>query len=179
MHKYSRIILIELREIVFGLEDGMVSTLGAITGLAGATGNRSIIIVSGFIVIAVESLSMAAGTYLSNKSERLAENITHTINNNHKKNPIKDGLYMGISYIIGGIVPLYAYWIWPVTTAIPISIISVIIALFGLGFYSGKITKTSPLKTGLEMVIVSLSAAGLGFLVGKIASAFFPEVHQL
>lgn len=59
-----------LREIIFGLEDGMVSTLGAVTGIAIGSGNHYITILSGMVLIFVESLSMAAGTYLSSKSER-------------------------------------------------------------------------------------------------------------
>lgn len=58
-----------LRELVFGLEDGLVSTMGVITGVASGTGDRMIIILSGIVVIFVEALSMAAGSYLSSKSE--------------------------------------------------------------------------------------------------------------
>ncbi|OGH86802.1 MAG: hypothetical protein A2469_04695 [Candidatus Magasanikbacteria bacterium RIFOXYC2_FULL_40_16] len=56
------------RELVFGMEDGMVSTLGAITGIAAATGNHFTVILSGLVIISVESISMAVGTYLSTKS---------------------------------------------------------------------------------------------------------------
>lgn len=58
-----------LRELVFGLEDGLVSTLGVITGVATGTGNRLLVILTGLVVIFVEALSMGAGSYLSNKSE--------------------------------------------------------------------------------------------------------------
>lgn len=59
-----------LRELVFGMEDGMVSTMGAITGIAVGSGNHSIVVLSGFVIIAVESISMGVGSYLSNKSEK-------------------------------------------------------------------------------------------------------------
>lgn len=59
-----------IREGVFGLEDGMVSTLGAITGIATATGDYFTVILSGCVVISVESISMAVGSYLSSKSEK-------------------------------------------------------------------------------------------------------------
>ncbi len=59
-----------VREGIFGLEDGMVSTLGAIVGIAVGTGNQYVVILSGMVVIAVEALSMAAGSYISSKSER-------------------------------------------------------------------------------------------------------------
>lgn len=59
-----------VRHLVFGLEDGSVSTLGAITGIAIGTGEASIVLLSGLVIIAVEALSMGAGTYLSAKSTR-------------------------------------------------------------------------------------------------------------
>lgn len=60
-----------IREVVFGLEDGLVSTMGALTGIAAAAiSNRLMVLLSGFVIIAVESISMAVGSYLSNKSER-------------------------------------------------------------------------------------------------------------
>jgi vacuolar iron transporter family protein len=63
--KYSSI-----RELVFGLQDGIVSTTGAVIGIAAGTGNHQVVILSGSVIIAVEALSMAAGTYLSSKSKR-------------------------------------------------------------------------------------------------------------
>ncbi len=64
-----------LRELVFGLEDGLVSTMGVITGVATGTGDRLVIVLSGIVVIFVEALSMAAGTYLSSKSESELEDV--------------------------------------------------------------------------------------------------------
>ncbi len=63
-------LLTSIRELVFGLEDGLVSTTGAVAGIAAGTGDGRIVILSGLVLIAVESLSMAAGSYLSNKSHR-------------------------------------------------------------------------------------------------------------
>lgn len=62
-------IMSELREIMFGLGDGLVSTLGTITGIAGATYNSFFVILSGLVLVAVEALSMSVGEYLSSKSE--------------------------------------------------------------------------------------------------------------
>jgi len=50
------------------MEDGMVSTLGTITGIAAATSSHFTVILSGFVIISVESISMAVGSYLSSKS---------------------------------------------------------------------------------------------------------------
>lgn len=63
-------ILANFRELVFGLEDGMVSTLGAITGIAVGTSNNLFIVLSGIVIAIVEAISMGIGTYLSTKSIR-------------------------------------------------------------------------------------------------------------
>lgn len=178
MNHWKRAALNSIREIVFGLEDGSVSTLGSITGIATATGNQSVVIVSGLVIIAVESLSMAAGTYLSNKTQDRAQFLI-----NHKqdsdKNPVKDALFMGISYIIGGSVPILPYLFLSVTFALPISVVAVLCSIFLIGLLSGKLTRTSPVKTAMEMVIVSISAAALGFIVGKLASLLLPGLAQI
>ena len=61
------------REIVFGIEDGMVSTLGSLMGVAVGSGNPKIVILTGIVVISVESISMGIGSYLSNRSEEEME----------------------------------------------------------------------------------------------------------
>ena len=59
-----------LRDAVFGTQDGLISTLGALTGIAAGTQSREAVVIAGFVIVTVESLSMAAGSYLSSKSQR-------------------------------------------------------------------------------------------------------------
>ena len=63
-------VRMRLRDGVFGMQDGLISTLGALTGIAAGTQNGEAVVVAGFVIIVVESLSMAAGSYLSSKSQR-------------------------------------------------------------------------------------------------------------
>jgi predicted membrane protein (TIGR00267 family) len=63
-------IVESMRELVFGLEDSLVSTTGAVAGIAAGTDNAKIVILSGVVLVVVEALSMTAGSYLSNKSHR-------------------------------------------------------------------------------------------------------------
>lgn len=69
-HRRFGKLLDAIRELVFGLEDGLVSTLGAVAGVAAGTADGRIVVLSGLVLIAVEALSMAAGSYLSSKSHR-------------------------------------------------------------------------------------------------------------
>ena len=64
------VVRARLRDAVFGMQDGLISTMGALTGIAAGTQNRDAVIIAGFVIVTVESLSMAAGSYLSSKSQR-------------------------------------------------------------------------------------------------------------
>jgi len=59
-----------IRQLVFGFEDALVSTLGAITGIAGGSQDNFVVVLAGMVIIFVESLSMGVGAFLSSKSER-------------------------------------------------------------------------------------------------------------
>jgi vacuolar iron transporter family protein len=59
-----------IREIVFGAQDGVLTTLGLVTGVSGASADRGAILITGFLSMLVGALSMGVGEYLGSKSER-------------------------------------------------------------------------------------------------------------
>ncbi len=59
-----------LRAAVFGVNDGLVSNTGLIMGVAGATGEPGLILTSGIAGLLAGALSMAAGEYVSMRSQR-------------------------------------------------------------------------------------------------------------
>jgi vacuolar iron transporter family protein len=59
-----------VREIVFGAQDGILTTLGIITGVGVAEGDRPAVFISGFLALLAGALSMGVGEYLGRKSER-------------------------------------------------------------------------------------------------------------
>jgi VIT1/CCC1 family predicted Fe2+/Mn2+ transporter len=60
----------DIREAIFGAQDGLVSTLAVASTVAGATGDRFAILVAGIAAGLAGMFSMAAGEYLSSKSQR-------------------------------------------------------------------------------------------------------------
>jgi len=58
-----------LRAIVFGASDGLVSNLSLIMGVAGATAEPSFILLSGIAGLLAGAFSMAAGEYISVRSQ--------------------------------------------------------------------------------------------------------------
>ncbi len=59
-----------LREVVFGANDGLVSNVALVSGIAGGTGNPDIILLGGIAGLVAGAISMALGAYISTKSER-------------------------------------------------------------------------------------------------------------
>ena len=59
-----------LRAAVFGANDGLVSNASLILGMAGATGQSDVILLSGVAGLLAGAFSMAAGEYISVRSQR-------------------------------------------------------------------------------------------------------------
>jgi VIT1/CCC1 family predicted Fe2+/Mn2+ transporter len=59
-----------LRAAVFGVNDGLVSNTSLIMGVAGATADAGIILLTGIAGLLAGALSMAAGEYVSMRSQR-------------------------------------------------------------------------------------------------------------
>ncbi|MEJ2367132.1 MAG: VIT1/CCC1 transporter family protein [Acidobacteriota bacterium] len=59
-----------LRAAVFGINDGLISNFSLIMGVAGGTGVRASILLAGFAGMLAGAFSMAAGEYVSMKSQR-------------------------------------------------------------------------------------------------------------
>lgn len=217
-----------IREVVFGMEDALVSTLGALTGIAIGSQDGYIVILSGIVLIFVEALSMSAGSYLSSKSahqlfesrrrqersrilqERIRDDASlldvlqekncskkdvelimgafererklwvQELRRTKKRyapavasSPAASAVVMGAFYLFGGIFPLMPYFFLPVNQAIAPSIVLAGIVLFVLGIYKARVTDGHALRSGLEMTAISLTAALLGFAIGRIVSLSF------
>ena len=84
--------------------------------------------------------------------------------------PVKNGVAMGVSYVIGGAIPLLPYLISTnVAQAVPISIIITLASLFVLGSLTTRFSKRAWWKAGLEMLALASAAALIGYAVGQAA----------
>jgi VIT1/CCC1 family predicted Fe2+/Mn2+ transporter len=59
-----------IREFVFGIQDGLISTVGLLAGIQGATENRIVVIVTGLTAMFSGAISMATGSYLSSGAQK-------------------------------------------------------------------------------------------------------------
>ena len=154
------------RNFIFGVEDSLVSTVGLLSGMAVAGVPKTTIILTGTILLLVEGLSMAVGSFLTEYS---VEEYTHQAEKPTRRNIIS-GFVMFFSYFVSGFIPLSPYIFWPVDVALGLSVTFSVIALFSLGVFGAKMSGTSVLKDGFRMAIIGGAAIIVGMLAGNLLS---------
>ena len=75
---------------------------------------------------------------------------------------------IGISYVIGGLIPLSAYFLTQTPfQGLIISALLTIICLFIFGYFKSKVTGQPPLKGALKVTVIGITAAAAAFLVAR------------
>lgn len=226
--KLWRAITANIRDLVFGLEDSFVSTMGTVSGVAVGSGDMRAVLLAGVVIVTVEALSMAAGSYLSSKAatelyeermrqdsarvlaERVADSetlkqffkrkglnakevgvVTEVIMKERKvwlkevhrceyklspavsENPLIAATIMGISYLCGGVMVVIPYMLFPIAIALPVALLLTVCMLFFLGVWKASIAGVNRVQSGLEMVAVSLGAALIGMVIGRLYTQYF------
>ena len=108
---------------------------------------------------------MAAGEMISTQSEQRVDGYMDAVR------AYLNGLSMGISYILAGLIPILPYAFWDTSTALPISIIATFIGVFLLGIWKESLvykTRRSLIWSGLELTLISASIALVGYVVGAV-----------
>ena len=76
---------------------------------------------------------------------------------------------IGISYIIGGLIPLSAYFLTQTPyQGLLISALLTVLCLFFFGYFKSKVTGQPPLKGALKVTLIGITAAAAAFLVAKL-----------
>lgn len=151
-----------MRNLVFGIEDGLVSTVGLLSGIAIAGISGSTIFLTGTILIVVEAFSMAAGSYLSEES--VEENFEAP---QSQTRSIEGSAVMFFSYMIAGYIPLTPYILMDVSRAFSTSIVCAFAALFILGLWSGR-RGNAAWRSAWRMAFVGGAAIVVGATAGTI-----------
>lgn len=59
-----------IRNVIYGVNDGLTATLGVLAGVGGATVEFHVVLVGGLAAMTASGVSMAGGAYLATKSQR-------------------------------------------------------------------------------------------------------------
>ncbi|MFH0979433.1 MAG: VIT1/CCC1 transporter family protein [Candidatus Roizmanbacteria bacterium] len=86
-----------------------------------------------------------------------------------RKQAFPVALIVGVSALIGSFIPLTAFFFLPIKQAIIVSLIVSTLTLFFVGYYKAKQTiGRQLLKQGIEMAVIGMASAMVGYLVGSL-----------
>jgi predicted membrane protein (TIGR00267 family) len=216
-----------VRDMIFGANDGLVSTLAFVAGVVGAITDPYIVLLSGIAELFAGTISMGFGSYQSAKSElevleaesrreqvkkgktpaeeaeeliqfyqaegfmreeaeaivkRIAEDRELPIQAGALEdlglapeelgNPVKAGVLCGISFGLAAIVPIVPFAVPALSCvdALIVSIAATLATLFGVGAMKTIFSRKNWLRSGLEMMIIGASAAGITYVIGTLFS---------
>lgn len=81
----------------------------------------------------------------------------------------KSALNIGISYVVGGLVPLSPYFfVDSPITGLKISVVVTLLCLFIFGWFKSKITGINPFMGAVRVMLIGALAAGAAFGVAKL-----------
>lgn len=85
-----------------------------------------------------------------------------------KKGALWSSLVVGLAAMIGSFVPLMPFFFFDVKTSVIWSLAVSSVVLFAVGAFKAKITVGSWLKSGIQMLIIGLVSALLGYYIGYL-----------
>jgi VIT1/CCC1 family predicted Fe2+/Mn2+ transporter len=85
------------------------------------------------------------------------------------KRATRSAFNIGVSYVVGGLVPLSPYFLSPsADMALKISVVVTILCLFIFGFFKSKVTGVNPWQGAVRVTLIGALAAGAAFGLAKI-----------
>jgi len=153
-----------IRELVYGANDGVVTTLAIIAGVVGADLPATVILILGFANLFADGVSMGASNVLAERS-RVDDPPTLS-------EALPFGAATFVGFFVAGIVPLAAYMVPGLSEgrfALAVGLAAV--TLFVVGAGRTLVSQRSWLPAGLEMLIIGLGAGAIAYGVGVAGAA--------
>ena len=165
-----------LRAAVLGSNDGLVSNMSLVMGVAGAAVSNNTILLTGIAGLMAGAISMALGEWLSVQSSRELNQRQIDLEMEElgiDKEELGGSAWEAaiasfLLFSIGAIIPLYPFMILDGQNAILLSIGSSVIGLFGIGAAITLLTGKSVLYSGFRQVAFGLTAAAVTYGIGSL-----------
>jgi len=81
---------------------------------------------------------------------------------------LPEAITIGVSYLLGSLVPLMPYFVLEIRRALPTSIGLTFLVLAGIGIVRGTLARIGLLRSALEVVAVGVLTGGGGYLLGTL-----------
>jgi len=155
-----------LPDLIYGSNDGVVTTFAIVSGVVGAQLSNQVIIILGLASLFADGFSMASSSFLS---ERSKPDTRPT-----RVQALKRASATFLGFVMVGVAPLLAYLIpMPPQSRFVVAASVTLLALFVVGAVRALAAERIQwLRGGLEMLTVGAVAAAVAFGIGKLISDF-------
>lgn len=155
-----------LPDLVYGANDGIITTFAVVSGVVGANLSERIILILGFANLLADGFSMGASNFLARRS------YANPAERADRNEAMRHGAATLLGFVTAGIVPLVAYVVpLPEDLRFPLAIVLTLLTLFAVGASRAFVTRLGWMRSGLEMLCVGALAAAVAYSIGALAAS--------
>lgn len=143
---------------VANIEEGLVLTVGLLSGIAIAGLSQTTIVLVGMIFTFTAGIAAAS---------RYIIGVRHSSETVSDHSATQAGILLGLLYIVAGIVPLAPYMVLPVSSAFTTSIVCSFAAAFIIGLWSGHQGR-AVWKSAWHLAYVAAAGSAIGAIAHSV-----------
>lgn len=155
-------------DLVFGANDGIITTFAVVSGVAGASLSPRVAIILGVANLLADGFAMGAGNYLGMLSEQDYQRSVNGTVNEGRIHALGHGAAIFLAFVLAGSVPLLPFAFVDGEYTFLTSCIATGATLFFVGSLRTLVTRARWFVSGLEMLLVGSLAAAVAYLVGHL-----------
>ena len=157
------------KEIVYGANDGLITTFAVVAGVAGGGLSASVVLICGVANLLADGLSMAVGNYLALRSYESvleAQGLPE-----EEAFPARHGLATFLAFVVAGALPLLPYLITGGSAGrFQWSIALTLFAMFAVGALRSLVGTLRWWRGGVEMLLLGGAVAGIAYWSGALVA---------
>lgn len=152
--------------IISGSQAGIATTAAIIIGLTIGTDDRQIVIISALVSIFVQAFNSSLTTIIAIHT---SDEIDHNRDMNSLLRPLtKAGMQFLTHMVAGFIVLLPMIYVTTLEIALLATIAVAIVLLLWIGLFVGRVVRHSPLRDGVQSLVLGMMIMIGGFIAGFI-----------
>jgi vacuolar iron transporter family protein len=159
-----------LRDLVYGANDGIITTFAVVSGVAGGAMSDVAVLVVGAANLAADGVSMGVGNFLSIRADERAREVDDLPE--LEAYPWKHGVATLVAFVVAGAIPLLPYLMQIDSGQRPaVSAAATLATMFALGVARSAVTRERWWKSGGETLALGAVVAAAAYGAGAIAAA--------
>lgn len=155
-----------LKDLVYGANDGIITTFAVVAGVAGAALEARVVLILGFANLLADGFSMGASNFLAIRSDEAVRAASGRAV--EEPFPARHSLATFGAFVLAGVIPLVSYVVAFGGSEFWNAVLLTMVTLFGVGAARSLVTDKSWWRSGVEMLVVGATAAAVAYAVGAL-----------